>query len=606
MKPIKQWKTASLLFLGITLVFGYPLFSVLSNWGMHDWDQHLMYEGTARESILTYHQFPLWNPWECGGDVLLANPQSSFLSLHFPLTLLFGEVIGTKLAIFLYLFLGMLGMWFVCRKLGMGDISSYFPPVLLMLSGVYAIRMTVGHTNWFHLAWIPWIFFFFLQAKENKWFIIPASCFLAVIYLGGGIHPFLIAVVLLGTFALFDTIKNWKLLHGKMLLLFLLLLVSWIPFAAIKLFPMLAVSGETLPLEQTDVESNGLLILLEALTDRSTDFGSKTYDTLDPSTGETVHWYWHEYFAYIGVIPLLLFVAAFFILFTQIWEYILAALFVVFLILSQSLFPSLWKMFQQLPLASIFHGPSRFLFAFIFFAALSLGFLLTKWEQKESVSWKYVVLAILVFVLIDLTLVNSGLFASGLYVVPDENIQSDSFSSVYGDISGYQEKQYPLFLANHGLLNCYERFLAAPAAFPRSSLSGLLYADYSGEAFLNSSKMSENISFWSPNKVVIVVSGVVSNSSDSISASDILVLNQNYISGWHAIVDGSRREVVDVNGLVGAAVTSADREVVFFYSPKWFWIGMVVSVVSIVSLVVLFVFLMKRKDKNKLDYLGTN
>ena len=250
---LENWKYASLIFLLITLIFCFPLFFVLQNWGMHDWDQHLMYEGTARESILTYHQFPLWNPWECGGDVLLANPQSSFLSLHFPLTLLFGEVVGTKLAILLYLFLGMLGMWFVCRKLEMGRLSSYFPPILLMLSGVYAIRMTVGHTNWFHLAWIPWIFFFFLRAKEKWQFLFVSAFFLAVIFLGGGVHPFLIALVLLGAFVIFDTIKNWRKSRleqqhpWRLLLLFLFLLVLWIPFAAIKLFPMLAVSSEMLP-----------------------------------------------------------------------------------------------------------------------------------------------------------------------------------------------------------------------------------------------------------------------------------------------------------------------------------------------------------------------
>lgn len=583
---LTNWKIAALIFGVITIIFCFPLFGLLSNWGMHDWDQHLMYEGTARESILMYHQFPRWNPWECGGDVLLANPQSSFLSLHFPLTLLFGEVIGTKLAIFLYLFLGMLGMWFVCRNLCMSEISSYFPPILLMLSGVYAIRMTVGHTNWFHLAWIPWIFFFFLKAKENKLFIGLASFFLAVIFLGGGVHPFLIAVVIVGAFAFFDTIKNWGKNSWKVMLLFFLLFVFWIPFAAIKLFPLLAVSSQMIPLKQIDVEPNSLVIFLEALTDRDTDFGAKSYDTADPLTGEIVHWYWHEYYAYIGIVPLLLFFVALFTLFSEIWEYILSTFFVLFFILSQNLLPTLWRIFQELPFGTIFHGPSRFLFAFVFFAALCIGFFLSKLEQKQSVAWKYIVLGILVFVLIDLTVLNSSLFVRGLYVLPQEISASATFSSVYGDIAGYQEKQYPLFLANHGLLNCYERFLVTPAAFPKSSLSGVVYADYPGEAFLNNSKQSETISFWSPNKVLVSLSKVVDK--------DILVLNQNYISGWKINADRNPREVLNVNGLVGVAVTSSDREVMFDYSPKWFWIGLVVTICSIVSLVVLLVFLMKK------------
>ena len=118
---------------------------------------------------------------------------------------------------------------------------------------------------------------------------------------------------------------------------------------------------------------------------------------------------------------------------------------------------------------------------------------------------------------------------------------------------------------------------------------------------MNSSRISENISFWSPNKIVVSVS-FVSNTS---SASDILVLNQNYISGWHATVDGTPREVLNVNGLLGVAVDSSDREVVFYYSPLSFWVGMVVTIISIVFLIVLLVLCMKRKKKHEQNALNT-
>ncbi|MEK6868024.1 MAG: hypothetical protein AABX98_04325, partial [Nanoarchaeota archaeon] len=112
-QKLTNWKTAALIFLVITIIFTFPIYSKLTNLGIHDWDQHLLYEAVPRATILQYMQFPLWNPWQCAGNVMLANPQSSFFSIHFPLTLLFGEVMGTKLAIPLYLFIGLLGMWFV-------------------------------------------------------------------------------------------------------------------------------------------------------------------------------------------------------------------------------------------------------------------------------------------------------------------------------------------------------------------------------------------------------------------------------------------------------------------------------------------------------------
>ncbi|MEK6921425.1 MAG: hypothetical protein AABX82_06060, partial [Nanoarchaeota archaeon] len=371
-QKLTNWKTAALIFLVITIIFTFPIYSKLTNLGIHDWDQHLLYEAVPRATILQYMQFPLWNPWQCAGNVMLANPQSSFFSIHFPLTLLFGEVMGTKLAIPLYLFIGLLGMWFVCRKLEMAPLASYFPPIVLMLSGIYAIRVAVGHTNWFHLAWIPWIFFFYLKAQEKLIHIIPAVFLLALIFLGGGIHPFIIAIVLLGIYALVTTMIEWKKHKAKPLLIFLLLFILWIPFAAIKVFPMMTVYGEMLPLEQTDVQPISATILFEALTNNEKSITDVYYD--DNNNDSQFPWYWHEYYSYIGIFSLILCLGTALFFFKKYARYILSICIVFFIMVSQQLFPSAWRFIQSLPFASIFHGPSRFLFAAVFFIAVLIGF----------------------------------------------------------------------------------------------------------------------------------------------------------------------------------------------------------------------------------------
>ena len=60
---------------------------------------------------LEFKQFPLWNPYYCGGNAMLANPQSSFLNPLFIFVLTFGEIIGLKLLIFIYLIIGLFGMF---------------------------------------------------------------------------------------------------------------------------------------------------------------------------------------------------------------------------------------------------------------------------------------------------------------------------------------------------------------------------------------------------------------------------------------------------------------------------------------------------------------
>lgn len=570
LEKLTDWKTAALIFLSITLLFCFPLFFVLKNWGIHDWDQHFFYEAVPRQTILAFHQFPLWNPWQCSGNVMLANPQSSFLSIHFAFTLLFGEVIGTKLAIPLYLFIGLIGMWLVCRKLGMGTLSSYLPPVLLMLSGVYAIRMSVGHTNWFHIAWIPWIFFFFLKAKEQKKWILVAAFFLALIFLGGGIHPFVIAVVLLGTYTLFATIKEWKQCKATTIVPLFLIFILWIPFAAIKLVPLLAVADEMLLLEQADIQPNSIAILLDSLT-KNTKATTPVYYSVDEEGNEALPWSWHEYYGYIGHIPFFLFFLATIILFRKYWDFILSAFFIFLLILSQNLFPAVWKLLFKIPFASMFHGPSRFLFAALFFLALVIGFALTLWENKGRKTATLLIFIFFFFLVADLTRVNAEFFLEGLSVEPEKITEQAEFYTVYAEEEAMYYEQYPTFLRNQGILNCYERFHVAIAGLPKMSTERIEYGDYHGEAYLYNINEPLNITFFSPNKIIVAVE----------NKEGIVMLNQNYISGWKVKIDGKKAEILNTDDLASTEITKENKKVEFYYLPNAFIIGLVITLMAI-------------------------
>ncbi|PIN79758.1 hypothetical protein COV16_02525 [Candidatus Woesearchaeota archaeon CG10_big_fil_rev_8_21_14_0_10_34_8] len=561
-------KTAILIFLFITLIFSYPIYSRINSWGMHDWDQHLFYEGVPRTSILEFHQFPLWNPYQCGGNVMLANPQSSFISIHFTLTLLLGEVIATKIAILLYLFLGMLGMWFLCRQLNMQTVSSYIPPIILFLGGVYAIRMTVGHTNWFYLAYIPWIFYFYIK-QETK-YIIPASFLLALIFLGGGIHPFIIAVTILTTYTLFTTIKNK---NTKAIKLTILLFLLFFPFASIKLVPTLAVYNEMLPIEQTDIQPNSFTIMLESLTNRNSDITQVYYSE------DGYPWSLHEYYSYIGVLPILLFVISIILWKKEYWEYIAAAFFIIFLILSQNIFPVLWKFIYSIPGTSIFHGLSRLLFALIFFIAVSVGFALTHLEKKKNKQLTFIIIIILFFLVTDLTLVNSSLFKKGLYIEPQKAVSTDEFYTLYAEDKEFFTQQYLTFLNNKGIWNCYERFYpAVQGSIPKATFNGAEYSDYHGEAYIAGTNDELQITYFSPNKVIIKTN----------SQEGTLVLNQNYVIGWKVKVDGKRQEVTSTKGAVSTAITKDNKEVIFYYLPNSFIMGFIITIITILLSIIYY------------------
>ena len=149
-----------LFFAVIAFVFALPVFYHLNNWGILDWDQHLFYHAAPRITLLEYGQFPLWNPYYCGGTVLLANPQSRLLSPSFLLILLFGEVVGIKIDIWLHLVVGLLGTYALARHYQLSSPFAMMASFVFMLSSMYALNLTVGMTWFLSVAYLPWVFLF--------------------------------------------------------------------------------------------------------------------------------------------------------------------------------------------------------------------------------------------------------------------------------------------------------------------------------------------------------------------------------------------------------------------------------------------------------------
>lgn len=110
---------AALMALGLALALAYPILNHLELWGKGDWDQHMFYLEVPRVTLLDYGQLPLWNPYYCGGSVMLANPQSRMCSPSYVLVLLLGTEAGIKLTIILNLALGLWGAWRLSRWWGL-------------------------------------------------------------------------------------------------------------------------------------------------------------------------------------------------------------------------------------------------------------------------------------------------------------------------------------------------------------------------------------------------------------------------------------------------------------------------------------------------------
>src|SRR5271155_193999 len=115
--------------LVFALCFGYPIVAHLadgavSQWPLNDWDLNMEMLWVPFHTIVHFVQFPLWDPYKCGGIPLLANPQSIYLTPLFALDLLLGPEIGVHLEVVAHIAIAFAGAYFLARVLRLRPLAA--------------------------------------------------------------------------------------------------------------------------------------------------------------------------------------------------------------------------------------------------------------------------------------------------------------------------------------------------------------------------------------------------------------------------------------------------------------------------------------------------
>src|SRR5688572_5511110 len=164
---IRPAVVALLFSAALALAFSWPLLTRLSATGIWDWSEAAAtYEG-ARHTVLQYGQFPLWSPYLCGGYPAIGNPQTYWLSPVFLFVLLFGSIVGPKLAVTAYIVVGSLGMWLLARRLGISHPAALLAAPVYLTSGFMGIHLSGGQFLWLSLVWVPWIFLGYIRGRHS-------------------------------------------------------------------------------------------------------------------------------------------------------------------------------------------------------------------------------------------------------------------------------------------------------------------------------------------------------------------------------------------------------------------------------------------------------
>ncbi len=168
----------------------------------------------ARISILDHGQFPWWNPWISGGVPLFANPQFGLLALPTILGLVFGAVIGYKLAILAYFLLGFYGLLLLFRRGLRTPLTTSVLLAYIWTFGTFLTYRSLGHYTFLTIQFLPYMLYFYIARDKIRysWLYFGLSAALAA--LAAAHNMTILSYIVIAFFIVFD-IVTLKLLGLK-------------------------------------------------------------------------------------------------------------------------------------------------------------------------------------------------------------------------------------------------------------------------------------------------------------------------------------------------------------------------------------------------------
>jgi hypothetical protein len=573
---IRRWEFGILIVLSIllSLLYYFPIINSGNNIGIQDWDQNFAWTEATRVTLLNYHQFPLWDPYKCGGTVQFANPQIPVISFQTVFALFFGTVRGIKLSIFFHGVIGFIGFYFLARQYKLSYIGSLYAAIIFSFSGITASFLSTGMVVYSSFAYNPYILICFNKSVENgKWGVITGSLFALSFYYAYQI-PLLLSVYIF-IYAFVKSIIERTLAPLKA---FGIMILS----STLLILPKLLMSYQLLqifPHQIKDLSGYSIRSLLYFLL-------SQKQNLLNQMNVKPFSYGIDENSIYIGLLSLVLFLI-FFVKnkkgVIQNISLLITLLIILWIMLGNDIYPSLYGIIRHLPVFSSFRVAQRFRFDFIIPLSLIIGLgldnLIRLLQTHKLV--KPISIICLVVIYVDLTIFSTNNFMSKtLIIINPESLVTwgDAFIQTVDnnpdfviqrtiqvpdgllDKNTFTPKSYEYLKIkqNKGVLECYDSITSNVFALGNSD------KEYQGEFHLLRSDDSINIKniFWSPNKITfeIINAGKAMNNS--------LIINQNFYPGWIVRKDtkACERAIIN-NGLIASKLDSSIKRITFEFNP---------------------------------------
>lgn len=342
-----------------------------------------------RQSIYQYHQIPLWRPEQMLGESFVHNPISS---LFYPVNIIF-LVFPVKFASVIYyllhLWIAGISTYFLARTKKLSKEASIAAGIFYSLSTKMLLHISAGH-----LTMIA-SFAYFPLAVLCTYFLFKKPRFIAFLGLSASLtftyftYPtiFYYTVIFLGVFWFYLSYqtKSWI---TKKSLLFVLAIVCWFGLSAITLLPHLEL-GPLSTRQSMNIEDVAQPVWNFAGFFTSLTFPYPVFNLFN-----------HEAFLYLGVVPTLLAIIAFFKL--KNWQKIFLGGFLLLTLLymaglSTPVFPFFYNHF---PLVKYSRITTRLWFTVILVVAILAASVINKIKSKK------IIMALMIFYIAEVAFIG--------------------------------------------------------------------------------------------------------------------------------------------------------------------------------------------------------
>ena len=532
----------------------------------YDWRYFQTTLEAARRSFVWFAQVPLYNPWMCGGEPQLANPQSLAGSPAMLFIVLFGVALGQKLMLLAFVSAGIDGSYRLARSLSLSFYGAATAAASFGLCGWIVLHFGIGHVSFFGAALIPHLLWTYVRAKDDPRFVIGAGLVLAVIVTQGGNSTAAMAGIALSVVAIADALVTRR---TRPLVILVAAALAGVALSAYRLFPA-AEFAIVHPRHTTENDRQGVVELLQS-----------AFTLLGSGKLRGHRYAIHEYgwrlpflawpLALLGVIACartprppatmiaivaVLAVAGIGIALGDTWPY------------------GPWWVMRQLPVLRDLRVPSRY----VLLAALAFSLCAGIGADWLSRAGKAVGLVVLAVVSVDAAVyANTNL--STVFALTPPPIERGT--TPLHQVKGHYSRMLELVFANHGVIGCDEEA-------PLTRAAQLDLDDVPQVKLDDATAGTARVVRWSPNQLEIEVDRT------QPTRPIVLLVNLNWNEHWHSddgevVRFGPKWPADRDGGRLALRVSSQQRVVHLRYLPRTFVWGVIVSMLALLlsALVVL-------------------